>query len=190
MSVAGEFERERLGERHDAGLGDVIRQETRVAGTAAPRDPVGEVDDAAAALGAHVRGGGVRTKERRAQVDFERAVPVGDAQIGEWFPRVHRGHVDQDVEPAECIHGALDDRKAAIGRREIGLEGCRSAAGGSHAAGRLFGLATRAGVRERDIGASPRELFGHDEPDPFAAGDQRGLVLKIHFEKVQEGAGR
>ena len=63
--VGGQLQRERFGERDHAGLGDVVRQVAVVARPAALRDPVTEVDDAAAALAAHVRAPPRARKETR-----------------------------------------------------------------------------------------------------------------------------
>ena len=48
--IGREFERERLGQRLHAGFRHVIRDIALVAGPRACRDPVREIDDAAAAL--------------------------------------------------------------------------------------------------------------------------------------------
>jgi hypothetical protein len=87
--VGGKFQREPFGERDDAGLRDVVRQIAGVPRAAAPRNPVAEVDDAAAALRAHMRRRRVRAEERGAQVHVHHRVPVDDGQIRERPPRVH-----------------------------------------------------------------------------------------------------
>src|SRR5262245_1407008 len=61
--IGGHFQCERFGERHHTGFGDVVRQEAWIAWPSAPRKPVAEVDDAAAALLAHVRDGRLRAEK-------------------------------------------------------------------------------------------------------------------------------
>ena len=50
----------------------------------------------------------------------------------------------------------------------------------AHEACSFLGFLARARVRQRDVGTAPRELFGDDQSDSLAAGNQRDLVLKIH----------
>ena len=93
-------------------LGDVVRHVARVARPSALRYPVAEVDDAPAALRAHVRRGRVRAEKRGAQVDVDAASQSAAVEIGERLLHVDRRHVDQDVEAAEGI-----ERRSAPARR-------------------------------------------------------------------------
>ena len=62
--VGSELERQCFRQRNHARLGDVVREIASIPRTAAPGGPVAEVDDAAAALRAHVRDGRVRAEKR------------------------------------------------------------------------------------------------------------------------------
>src|SRR5262245_64063365 len=124
---------------------------------------------------------GLRTQERRAKIDVEGRVPVGGPQFVEWFPRVHRSHVDQDIEPAERVRCLRDRGTALVRRRKVGLDGDALAAKGADAVRALFGFVARARIGQRDVYAAPCELLGDKQADPPAAGDERRLATRIHF---------
>ena len=178
--VGCQFQRQRFGQRNDAALRDVVRQEALVSRPAAPRDPVAEVDDAPAALGAHVRHGGVGAKKRGAKVDVHHRVPVRDREIVEGSLHVDGRHVDEHVEPAERVNSGLHRGGTGRGIGEIGGDCDRASPGLLHEGGALLGLGLRSRVGERDVSPLARELRRHGETDPLAASDERRLAGKLH----------
>ena len=179
-----------FGERDDAGLGDVVRKVAGVPRPAAPRNPVAEVDDAAAALRPHVRGRGVRAEERGAQIHVHDRVPVVDGQVGEWPLHVDGRHVDEDVEAAERADHGLHQRRRAVRLREIGVKCRRAPFRRAHGVDRPIGFRLRARVAERHVHASLRQLACDDEADALTAGYQRDFVGEIHVGQMQPAKTR
>src|SRR5881396_3647661 len=127
----------------DARFRDVVRHKASVPGTPAFRQPVAEIDDAAAALLPHVRCGRVRAEKSGAEVDVQYCVPLRRIELGERPFYIHRRHVDQNVEPAEGFDDPLDERLAGLRLREIGLDGRGATVDGPHALGRALRLGAR-----------------------------------------------
>ncbi len=121
--VGGQLQRQRLGQRDDAGLGDVVGEEARIARPAAARHPVGEVDDAAAAQPAHVRNRGTRAQPGRRAGRRPSARPSRRRDVVDRRRHVERRHVDEDVEAAEA-RPPFRRRPARTrpGSRQVGLQ--------------------------------------------------------------------
>src|SRR5262249_23505602 len=144
--VARQLERERFGQRDRAGFRDVVRNISQVARASAPRNPVAEVDDAAAAVRAHVRHGRVRAQKRGAKVDVDHVVPGGRRELVETTPDVHGRHVDENVEPPELLRGGVHQRGARGRIGEVGLYDGGAPAVASNDRRGLLGFLTRTAV--------------------------------------------
>ncbi len=94
------LEGERLGQRHDAGLGDVV-----LAHSGARIDRMGgrDVDDAAAPAGAQVADGGTDERRVAQQIDREHALPGFALALGERLVGADAGEIDQHVDRAERL---------------------------------------------------------------------------------------
>ena len=178
--VGGQFERQRLGQRLHARLGDVVGEEARIARPAAGRDPVREVHDPPAARLAHVRHRRPAAQERRPQVHRQLAIPVVFVLVLERHLLVERGHVHQDVEPAHRRRGFVDCRPALQGIAEVGVERVGLAAAGPHHRRGALGRVGRHAIGERHVGAAFGQHRGHGIAHPRAAGDERGFSLQVH----------
>ena len=178
--IRGQLERQRFRQRDHARLGDVVRQVARIPGSAAPRHPVREVDDSAAARASHVRDCRLRAEPGGAQVDRHLRVPVLERQIVDRLLAIDRRHVDENVEPPEFRDGLLDDAAARLGLLQIGLDDER--APGQRAKRRRPFPPLRCARRDRrrDVRALAGELGGDDRADSASAGDQRDSVGEIH----------
>ena len=165
------------------GLRDVVRQVAVIARPAALRDPVAEVDDAAAALRAACAARPrARRETPRADRRRRRAFQSAAVSVVERLLRVDRRHVDRG-----CRGGRRRRRptatsaRARVGLREIGLNAARAPPGRAHASAASLGLGLRARVAERDVDAARRAArAATTTTDALAAGDQRDFVSEIH----------
>ena len=135
--------------------------------------------DAAAAL-LHVRHGQARGADRGEQRFVERRLPFGVGRAEQVGAGGAADVVDQDVEPAEHVDGAVDDqldaRRGATRRpaRSAIMFGRFAAASTSSAASASVSAAARA---EHDAAAFGDQRPRAGQPEPAArAGDDRNLV--------------
>jgi hypothetical protein len=77
-------------------------------------------------------------------------------QLVEWLLDVHGRHVDEHVEPAECIDGVVDRSLAGVREAEISLNQKDAPTERSQAVGGFFGFCSRTAVNQRYIGAAAR----------------------------------
>ena len=151
--IARQLGGQRFGQRLHAGFGDIVRQVAFVTRAAARDEPVGEIDDAPAAL-LHVNGRGVRAQERGAQVNRQLPIPVRLGQLRKRLGGVERGHVDQDVEASQLADRGADQATAVVGAGHIALHRDGAPAGGAHRRGGLIGLGARSVVDQRHVSAA------------------------------------
>ena len=169
------LEGERLGQRHDAGLGDVVLPH---AGARIDRVGGRDVDDAAAPAGAQVADRGTDERRVAQQVDGEHALPGLAPRVGERLVGADAREIDQHVDRAERLAGGRDGRIGGFLAPDIGGDALD--------------------LRARDRGADLRERRVHrggiavDQHDarallaeqeagrgadpPCSAGDDRDLV--------------
>jgi hypothetical protein len=121
------------------------------------------IDTAAARL--HMRHGQTRGANRGEQRLVEGGLPLGVARLEDAGPAGAPDVVDEDVEAAEGLDGALDHERHAIRRRHIGLDGrdhVRLSGDGLHLEGGLLQGFQTAGAQAhtapfRDERASTRQ---------------------------------
>src|SRR4029079_8204638 len=93
-----------------------------------------------------------------------------------------RGVVDDDVEPAERLHSALDEALALARQARGEADGQAAAAGALDPRERLprVALFLRREIADGHVVSCPREGYRHRPPDPAgAAGDDGGEVLQF-----------
>ena len=108
-------------------------------------------------------------------VHVERAGPL---LVGQLLERPDRllggGVVDDDVEPAELVGGALDGATAVVAVGEVAGQAHAATAPGLDELLRVGRVVALGEIGQRDVGALLGEGDGHGAPDAgVAAGDQR-----------------
>ena len=179
--VRRQLEAERLAERDDAALGDVVRQVAAVARAAAGRDPVREQHDVAAAGAAQVGNRGLGAVERRVEVHGQGAVPGRGVEGVEGDPIEPRRGEDDRGQAPQGLGGRIDERATRRRLREIGLEHHGPASGGADRGGGGVGLGARLAVGDRDVVAVRGQGARDRAADPPGAGDEGGAG-PIHAE--------
>ncbi len=174
---ARDFARGGLGEPDQPGLRRRVVGLARLAGLARhARD----VDDAPGARPEHRPQDRLRRVEGAEEVHLEHGAPLVEAHPHDQVVAGDAGVVDQDVEPAEGLDRARDERGSRLRVRHVALDPEAAPAQRLHvAAGRLRGL-DRPTVEERDVGALPGQPQHDGAPDAARpAGDDGGLVGQI-----------
>ena len=115
---------------------------------------------------------GASAQKRGPQVDVELSVPIGGPQVVERLAHVHGRHVDEDIEAAQTFYDRVDELRARIGLRQVGLNGHAAPSRGSNAVDDLFGLGAGSRVAHGYVGASRRQRRGNHGPDALAAGNK------------------
>jgi len=90
--VSGQFGAQRLRERDDGGLGDIVGAHLHEREQPGARR---DIDDMAAALGLEPRDEAVATVEHAPEVDAHAPLPVIEADIADMTDRYHPGVGDQ-----------------------------------------------------------------------------------------------
>ena len=126
--IGRQLQRQRFGQRDDAGLRHVVRQVARIPRPAAARHPVREVDDAAAAQPPHVRHGRARAQPRRAQIHRHLLVPVVHVSSSNGRGRYIDAMLTRMSSRPERVDRLVDDPLAGVGLLQVGLEDQRAAA--------------------------------------------------------------
>ena len=139
-----------------------------------------DVDDpAAATLGDHLLGRQLDTEERALEIDRDDHVELVLGRVERRGARLHPGVVDEDVEPPERRHGAVDQLLDVGDARDVRLDGLGAAAGRLDL---LLRRVRRVGVLvivDRDRGTLAGELDRDRAADPaVAAGDDGGLAVE------------
>ena len=111
--IARQFERQRLRQRDHAGFRHVVRQVSSIARPAAPRHPVGEVDNASA-LARRICGIAACEQSQAARDRSTVAYPSPRASDRRSAFRDTPTPCSQDVEPSELRYGLFDHAAARI----------------------------------------------------------------------------
>src|SRR5581483_1724281 len=189
--VVAQLAGERAGEAHHAGLGgDVVGARAAAAVEDGAR---GDVDDLPLAALAHVGHYRAAAQPGTLEVDLHQAVPLLDRDLLEADPRHGDGRedrrvVDQDVDAAEPIDGAVSHGLGGFLVRDVGLDGERLAA---HLGDLLrHGLGRPAvDVGHDHLRALARHAQAVGAADPVAAARHDGyFVLEPHVVLLRPDA--
>ena len=166
-------------------LGRAVGDEPAVAQAA---DGGGDVDDRPfVARVEQMRRRGLAEHERSRDVEVERPLEESGARVEKRTRHRATRVVDDDVEPAQLLHGARDDVDDRVVVVDVGRQHDRLPAEPTNIGRDLVELFLRAG-REHDVGTRVRERAGDLGADSTAgAGDDRDLAVEP--ERVEPGRG-